>query len=167
MKRWYRYGGWLAFAAMVTVMAAGDEPPPRSVPLLVAGQVFDLELALAPDTREHGLMERNELPPDRGMLFVFPDLAPRRFWMKNTRVDLDIIYLDDAGRVVSTASMRRESPRGERETEEQYEERLPLYPSAGPARFAIELPAGTLPLLSLSVGDRLSLEVEQLRAMAR
>lgn len=164
-----RHGFWagLAVVALHFGGMAAEVASPSTVPLLVAGQLFELELAMTPERREHGLMDRGELAADRGMMFVFPDLALRRFWMKNTRIDLDIIYLDDAGRVVSTARMPCEPPRTERETETQYEQRLPLYPSTAPARFAIEFPAGTLSLLDLAPGYRLDLDVERLKAMAR
>lgn len=146
---------------------AAPERPPEAVTLLCAGQVFDLELAITPEARERGLMDRPQLPPDRGMLFVFTDTKPRRFWMKNTRVDLDILYLDNDGRLVSTATMRQEPPRAATESEDDYHERLPFYPSAGPARFAVELRAGSLPLLDLQPGDRLDLDTTRLKALAR
>jgi uncharacterized membrane protein (UPF0127 family) len=144
-----------------------ESSPPATVTLLAKGCLFELELATAPGTRERGLMERLDLPPDRGMLFAFPDEAPRRFWMKHTRVDLDIAYLDSTGQVVSTAAMHAELPQGERETNAQYEDRLPLYPSVGPARFAIEFRGGTLALLQLVPGERLDLDFGRLAALAR
>ncbi len=147
--------------------AAGEQAAPASVAVLIRDQVFELELALTPEARERGLMGRADLPPERGMLFVFPDEAPRRFWMKHTRVDLDIVYLDGSGAVVSTATMHTEPPQGERETDTQYEDRLPLYPSGGPARCAIEFRAGTLAALRLTPGDRLDLGLERLAPLAR
>jgi uncharacterized protein len=159
----------LMFPGMLLVLAlrAAEAPPPARVPVLIHGQAFELELAVTPETRERGLMERRDLAPDGGMLFVFPDESPRRFWMKNTRVDLDIVYLDSAARVVSTATMRAEPSRAERETEAQYEQRLPFYASAAPARFAIEFCSGTLDLLRLAPGDRLDLDLPQLMVLAR
>ena len=144
-----------------------DAPALPTVTVLIKGYPFTLELALTPQSREHGLMERLAVPPDGGMLFVFPDEIPRRFWMKNTRVDLDIVYLDSAGRVVSTATMRAEAPRGDLESEEQYEARLAAHPSAGPARFALEFCSGTLSLLELVPGDSLTLDLAGLTARAR
>lgn len=152
---------------LASALPALEAPPLPRLVTLIGGQVFDLELATTPETRERGLMERLEIPPDGGMLFVFADAAPRRFWMKNTRVDLDIVYLDADARVVSSASLRVEPPQAERETEAQYEARLPLYPSAAPARFAIEFRSGTLALLHLEPGDPIPLDLARLAALVR
>jgi uncharacterized membrane protein (UPF0127 family) len=159
--------GMCLILLLAGALCAAEAPPVARLAALIGGQAFELELAVTPETRERGLMERFDLPPDRGMVFVFPDEAPRRFWMKNTRVDLDIVYLDGAARVVSTACMRVEPPQAERETEAQYEERLPLYPSAASARLAIEFRGGTLALLRLAPGDLIGLDLSRLAALAR
>jgi uncharacterized membrane protein (UPF0127 family) len=59
-----------------------------------------VEIAATPSAHSLGLMYRRELPPDAGMLFVFPAEAVRRFWMKNTFLPLDMIFLDRTRRVV-------------------------------------------------------------------
>jgi uncharacterized membrane protein (UPF0127 family) len=102
---------------------------------------YELELAVDPATRERGLMGRTELPARGGMLFAFPDDAPRAFWMKNCLVDIDIAFLDRGGVVVATHRMRAEPPRRPEESEAVYEGRLRHYPSGAPARFAVELSA--------------------------
>jgi uncharacterized membrane protein (UPF0127 family) len=163
---------WLYATLASLLLLAGalralEAPPVTLMTALISGQAFELELAVTPEARERGLMERLDLPPDGGMLFAFPDEARRRFWMKNTRLDLDIVYLDSAARVVSTASMCVEPPQAERETDAQYEARLPLYPSTAPARFAIEFRSGTLALLHLAPGDQVCLDLARLAALAR
>ena len=63
--------------------------------------VIQAEVVYTPDTRTRGLMYRQELADNAGMLFVFPENTERSFWMKNTCVELDIIFLSDKLEVVS------------------------------------------------------------------
>jgi len=69
--------------------------PPGRAPVRV-----QVEVAATPSARALGLMYRRRLSPNAGMLFVFPDEAVRRFWMKNTFLPLDMIFLDRTRRVV-------------------------------------------------------------------
>ena len=159
-------------ALLLSLLLAGaayaqEAPPLPRLTTLIGGQVFDLELAVTPEARERGLMERLDLPADGGMLFVFPEETVRRFWMKNTRLDLDIVYLDAAAHVVSAVTMRVEPPQAEGESDAQYQERLPLSPSTAPARFAIEFRCGTLALLRLQPGDPIGLDLARLAALVR
>ena len=62
-----------------------------------------VEIADDEAERQRGLMERPPLADDRGMLFQFPDVRERGFWMRNTPSPLDIIYIDPRGRIVSIA----------------------------------------------------------------
>jgi uncharacterized protein len=102
---------------------------------------FQVEMAMTPIQQEYGLMCRTSLAPDRGMLFVFPRAAPQAFWMRNTLIPLDIIYIAPDGRVVSI--VRRAKPLNE----------APL-PSAGPALATLELAAGRAEQIGLRAGDR-------------
>ncbi|MGH8159826.1 MAG: DUF192 domain-containing protein [Rhodanobacter sp.] len=111
------------------------------------GQHFTIELATNDANREHGLMMRTTLPADHGMLFVFPDTAPRRFWMKNTLIPLDILYLDADRRLIS---MQLEVPPCKADP-------CPTYPSSGPARYVLELSAGTAARIGAKVADELKI----------
>ena len=65
-----------------------------------SGAVYSLEIARTPEEQAQGLMFRESLPERSGMIFLFSDAAPHQFWMKNTMIPLDIVWLDGSGRVL-------------------------------------------------------------------
>ena len=147
--------------------APGGPAPPaerwvqgEAMQVEIAGETFLLELALDSATRHQGLSDRPVIPPDAGMLFVFPDAAERTFVMRRCLVPIDLIYLDSEGRIISMHEMEVE-PYGRSDF------LLRRYPSRGPARFVIELAEGSIRRLGLSRGEVLDLELEELKARAR
>ena len=103
---------------------------------------FQVELADTPTKQEYGLMCRRSLAADRGMLFVFKGPASdRAFWMRNTLIPLDIIYIRPDGRVLSVAANAQ--PLNE----------MPI-PSGGPAKAVLELAAGRAAQIGLAPGDK-------------
>jgi len=145
--------GFALLASLVLAGAASSQPL-APIRVFLSGVAFDLELAADPASRERGLSGRDAIDARGGMLFVFPDDAPRAFWMRDCKVDMDVAFLDRTGRVVAVHRMRAEPPRQPHESADQYLLRLRRYPSLGPARFAVELRAGTLAQLGLSAGSR-------------
>jgi uncharacterized membrane protein (UPF0127 family) len=83
------------------------------------------------------------MPADHGMIFVFPDTEPRSFWMKDTRIPLDILYLDPDGVVVSIRQMKPYDLSGVH--------------SDKPAKYAIELNKGAAERAGVKVGDKLEI----------
>ncbi|MDH3686452.1 MAG: DUF192 domain-containing protein [Myxococcales bacterium] len=141
---------WLALAH------AGSAAPSERV--MLRGVAFDLELAADPSKRTIGLMFRDSIDDRGGMLFVFPDVVPRTFWMRNCLVDMDLLFLDARGRVVAVHEMQAEPLRRPEESEPAYLNRLRRYPSGEAVRFAIELKAGTARQLGLRIGTRVDLQ---------
>lgn len=90
-----------------------------------------VELALTDEQRAMGLMFREILPKERGMLFIFETEQPLSFWMKNTRIPLDVIYFNASGSYVSAVTM-----------EPCKEDPCPNYPAEGPAKYGLEVVAG-------------------------
>ena len=111
------------------------------------GERFFVELATTPKDQALGLMFRDSMAEDHGMLFLFPSAASRSFWMKNTRIPLDIFYFDADLRLVSVA--RNATP--------CRVQQCPSYRSEGPAKYVLELNAGKADELDVNTGDELVL----------
>lgn len=118
--------------------------------VVLNGERFSVELAQTQEKQALGLMFRDSLEDDHGMLFLFPGEARRSFWMKNTRIPLDIFYFDGERRLVSVS----------RHTPPCRTQRCPSYPSEGPARYVLELNAGKADELGVSPGDVLELHLD-------
>jgi uncharacterized membrane protein (UPF0127 family) len=103
-----------------------------------------VEIVSTPETQRRGLMWRTELAADHGMLFVFGDDAPRSFWMKNTPLPLDIIFIDSEARVVSVA-------------EDTVPYSLASVRSTGPARYVLEVNSGFSRRHAITPGSRVTL----------
>lgn len=146
----------LVFALLLPLAACGGDGDqgfgdgdPADAPTLpprgMAWVIFDADTVLAevaatPEAREQGLMFRTEVADGTGMIFVFDDMAPRQFWMRNTFVPLDIAFMDTDHRIVDIQQM-------EPETDE-------LTESAAPAMFALEVRAGWFEEMGIQEGDR-------------
>ncbi|MDB5326277.1 MAG: hypothetical protein JWM57_1846 [Phycisphaerales bacterium] len=121
-------------------------PQPQSLPTIalpINGTPLTIQVADDPDEREIGLMYTKSMPADRGMIFVFPTERLLNFWMRNTPVDLDIIYADHDGRVTAVKTMRAFD--------------LSDVSSEQPATYAIELNAGVATKLKVTVGQKIAL----------
>lgn len=111
----------------------------------IGGQRYAVELALDDRSRAQGLMFRSRLPEGQGMLFVHERQDWQAYWMKNTRIPLDILYFDEQRRLVS--QHRDVPPCRTRD--------CPVYPSGAPARYVLELNAGEAARLGVAEGAEL------------
>lgn len=103
---------------------------------------IDIEVADSDDERAQGLMYRRSMAEDRGMLFIFDNEEFRSFWMKNTYISLDIIYINRRNEIVSIA--HNTTPFSE----------LSI-PSEGPAKYVVEVIAGFCSKYSIEPGDKI------------
>lgn len=126
--------------APVAVPAVVAVPQGPTIPLRIGEATLSAEVADTDAERQLGLMHRDGLAPDHGMVFVYPDERPRGFWMRNTRIPLAIAFLDAQGRIVSLAEM---APFDERTT-----------PSGRPAMYAVEMEQGWFQAHGVKVGAK-------------
>jgi hypothetical protein len=99
-----------------------------------------VELATTPKARICGLSKRANLAENHGMLFIYPNVGQRTFWMKDTQIPLSIAFLDDSGRILSMQDM----------TPMQTNER---YHSPQPVRYALEVNQGWFAGHGIGIGD--------------
>lgn len=119
-------------ADLAFVQGAGGKPSAQ----------FHIEIADDAAERAQGLMHRETLPASAGMLFIYPEAAPRAFWMKNTLIPLDIMFFDSTGTLLNTvanARPMREDP----------------LPSNGDAQYVLEIQGGLAAKLGLKRGAAL------------
>lgn len=137
-------------APPATTQAAGPQPQSLpTIPLTINGTTLTIQVADTEPTREIGLMYTHQMPADHGMIFVFPGESELGFWMKNTPIDLDIVYVDHAGKVVSVKTMKA------------YD--LSNVASDGAASYAIELNAGIAAKLKIVAGQQIDLPATLLK----
>jgi uncharacterized protein len=110
--------------------------------------VFSVELATNDEERSRGLMFRRSVPEGTGMLFDFKRDQDVSFWMKNTYVSLDMIFIRGDGRILRIAE--NTVPESER-----------LVPSGGPVRAVLEVVAGTAKKFGIQPGDRVASPILQ------
>jgi uncharacterized membrane protein (UPF0127 family) len=149
MRRWLRYFSLIAVLGVAlgigfhgTTGVADAEPLKVITP---SGEiVFEVEIADTPAERSRGLMRREELAENAGMLFIFEAEGKRSFWMKDTPLPLDIIFFDGDGEYVShhTGAVPYS---------------LDSIPSDGPAQYVLEINAGLAEALGIDQASRILL----------
>jgi hypothetical protein len=132
----------VCLAGALAVAAPADQ---QTLEIVTRGgvHVFAVEMAVTPEQQARGLMFRKELPEGQGMLFDFQREQETSFWMKNTYIPLDMIFIRADGRIhrIATDTV----PLSET-----------LVPSNGPVRAVLEVIAGTARKLGIRPGDRVA-----------
>jgi len=143
-RRWWLY---LSIALLACLLMGCHPPASKSTlpttSMKIGSKTFTLEIAATQEAREFGLMRRDSMPGDHGMIFVFQTPQKLPFWMKNTRIPLDIIYVDEQGKVDSVKQMQPyvETP----------------VASEGVVKWAIELNQGAAASAGVKAGDALTI----------
>lgn len=145
MLRISRLVAGLAAALTLTSCATASNEPWVEL----KGRRFTVEVADDDVERARGLMFRDQLAADRGMLFIHDFEEPQAYWMKNTRIPLDILYFDHSLKLVSAQKRVPACSAGDR---------CPPFPSEGPALYVLEINAGLAETLDVKPGDELRLD---------
>jgi uncharacterized protein len=141
-----RFTSALLLVLCHAVQAQADCPPAAPLPevrvsINDGAAQFTVEIADTEAARRAGLMCRESLPADRGMLFVYPAPREARMWMQNMRLPLDMLFIDAEGRIVKIAS--HVAPGATSRIH-----------SGQPVTAVLELPAGTADRHGIRIGDR-------------
>jgi len=148
MAVWAVWAVWAVLPLGPGSLAAAETAPPiqfeasrLAIEAASGRHEFTVELAVSPEQKSRGLMFRERMAPDAGMLFDFGTSQPVSFWMKNTLIPLDMIFITADGRIRNIAAETRP---------------LSLEPvfSDGRVLGVLELNAGTAERLGIKPGDR-------------
>ena len=137
----------VVLCAVPATRAAAAEPRGAPIvdhrPVCIRSVCFEAEIAVTADERSRGLMYRDALAKDRGMLFVFPEEGLHDFWMKNTRIELDIVFIAADRRVVSIS----------RQAKPCRKEPCEIYSPEGNVAYALEIAGGLATAYGFTAGD--------------
>ena len=122
------------------------EPGPATSQIGVAGHTVTVETALTPEQHRRGLMGRQSLPPDYGMLFVYPTEQYVAFWMKGTPIPLSVAFIRASGHIIQVAAMAPNT--------------TTTHPSQAPVKYALEMPAGWFREHRVKPGDYVEIPQE-------
>lgn len=144
--KYFRY--CCGFVLMASLLSGCQRQVAGAQVITEKGDRIIVEMARTPEEQAKGLMFRTTLEENAGMLFLFEKPQALHFWMKNTLIPLDILYLDESGTILNIVRMKpclREIPI------------CPSYPSEGLAKYALEINAGEASKLGLKPGQDLQL----------
>lgn len=115
--------------------------PSAAATIVLGNNAFTVEIAKTPEERARGLMNRESLAENFGMWFVFPEMGNEEFWMKDTLIPLDLVFVNDSMKVVHIIE---NAPPGSTE----------LLSSPEPFMFVLEIAGGTVQNKGIKSGDK-------------
>ncbi len=138
----FRCSAALTFLAAAAAFAQAPQPMLPAVPLQAGIYLIKAEVAKNYGTRMQGLMYREKMAPNAGMLFIFADRERQCMWMKNTLLPLSVAFLDDTGVILNVEDMKPQ-------TEDSH-------CSAKPARYALEMNLGWFASKNIKPGTKIT-----------
>lgn len=141
---WKKIGLVFCLWFMVYGLWSGCSPVDKQSKICFQKQCFTIEIADTDQERQQGLMFRENMPDDHGMWFVFGEDNYYSFWMKNTLIPLDMIWLDKGLKVVHIEEFVAPCKK----------DPCPSYATPVPARYVLELNAGIVQEIALEVGHQ-------------
>ena len=145
---------WWIILITILIVAAGASgyfiyKTKKSAEVVIDGKTFKVELATTTAQQEKGLSGRDHLDENSGMLFVFPNSDIYTFWMKDTKIPLDIIWIND-DKVIEMTTLQPETANN-----------IPQYNPKNQANYVLELNAGTAQQNGFKVGDEVKIDSER------
>ena len=131
----------LLIALAAQAQTPGGQPPLSAVQLQSGMYLVKAEVANDYSTRMQGLMMREKMAPNEGMLFVFPDREKQCMWMKNTLLPLSVAFIDEAGVILNIEDMKPQTENS--------------HCSVNPARYALEMNLGWFKSKSIKAGSKI------------
>lgn len=138
------FGIILVLFAIILIFLYSEENSINIIEAKIKNQTFYLQKAITQEEKEKGLMNVKQLDEDKGMIFIYNDEQPRMFWMKNTLIPLDQIFINENKEVVDI----------KQNFQPCIEDPCPSFISK-PAMYVIEIKGGLAEKLNLNIGDKL------------
>lgn len=148
--KWFLVVGFLGFAGWQVYSYILDKSQQR-IPLTLGGDTFQVQVADTTETRVKGLSGSSQLKPDQGMLFDFQKDDKWGIWMKDMNYPIDIIWMDNGKQIVY---MVKDAPPN------SYP--FTTFKPNDPARYVLELPAGTINKKRLKIGSKATFEINKI-----
>ena len=132
----------LALSLAISLSGWAQQPQLPLLELFAGMHRIEAEVAATSESRQTGMMQRTIMAPQRGMLFVFPEVAAHCMWMRNTLLPLSVAFLDEKGRIINVEDMQ---PRTDQN-----------HCASNPARYALEMNLGWFRSRGLSAGSAIT-----------
>jgi uncharacterized membrane protein (UPF0127 family) len=142
---------WL-FAGIVFISACSQKTTDLVIHAATGDHQLQVEVAQSAAAQQRGLMYRQSLGKDSGMLFIFDEQEPLTFWMKNTMIPLDILFVSSELVIVDITTMQPCTF-----------DPCPVYTSRRPAKYAVEVNAGYVRTHAIKIGDTVSSDVLKIK----